>query len=417
MFKKGGEKSGAESFPLTIKKGHASVKIYRMKQRGGWNYAVTWVALSGRQKRSFTDLELAKREAGTVAHNLAGGDLEALKLTGRERQLYVAANDAIAHTGLTLDVVAREFAAAYKVLGRDAILEAAKYFKAHAETSLPDVLVAAAVEKFAAAKKAEGMSSLYLKDIRVMLTNGLAKHFQCNLATVTAEDLRDYLNAKKDCGPVAKNNHRRLIVALFNFGKAQGWLSPDASTAADASGAYKVKAKDVAIYTPRELEKLLVHADERFLPYVALLAFGGLRREELAWMAIDFHAGTIIVPAEIAKTGRKRKITMPENLREWLAPYSLRQGPIFATDPRRRMKGLAALAGVKWKRNALRHSFGSYRMEATKNAGQVSLEMGNSAAVVMTHYFEIVDARTAAAYWGLKPTSATDAGKIVAMAS
>ena len=52
-------------------------------------------------------------------------------------------------------------------------------------------------------------------------------------------------------------------------------------------------------------------------------------------------------------------------------------------------------SGVKWKRNALRHSFGSYRMEQTKNAGQVVLEMGNSAAVVMKHYFEIVDARAA----------------------
>lgn len=118
MFKKGGEKNEAELFPLTIKKGHASVKIYRMKQRSGWNYAVTWTTPSGRQKRNFTDLELARSEAGTVVHNLARGDQEALRLTGRERQLYVAANEAIAHTGLTLDVVAREFAAAYKVLGR-----------------------------------------------------------------------------------------------------------------------------------------------------------------------------------------------------------------------------------------------------------------------------------------------------------
>jgi hypothetical protein len=30
----------------------------------------------------------------------------------------------------------------------------------------------------------------------------------------------------------------------------------------------------------------------------------------------------------------------------------------------------------KYKRNALRHSFGSYRMEMVKNAGQVALENG-----------------------------------------
>ena len=53
----------------------------------------------------------------------------------------------------------------------------------------------------------------------------------------------------------------------------------------------------------------------------------------------------------------------------------------------------AGVPEVKYKRNALRHSFGSYRMETRKNAGQVALEMGNSAAIVMKHYFDIVEAR------------------------
>ncbi len=396
-------------FPLTIKKGHATVKIYRMKQRSGWNYAVAYASPTGRVKRNFSDLELANREANTVAHSLAGGDLEALKLTGRERQLYVAANEAIAHTGLSLDVAAREFAAAFDILGRDGIIEAARYYRKHAESSLPVVTVENAIARFAEAKAAECMSKLYLKDIRVMLTNGLAKHFKCNLASVTAEDLRDFLNAKKDCGPVAKNNHRRLIVALFNFAKAQGWLAPDTGTAADALGAYKVKEKVVEIYTPGELAKLLEQADTDFLPYVALLAFGGIRREELhkglLWEAVNFAASSILVPADIAKTGKKRKIVMPENLRAWLAPYAGRTGTIFVIDPRKRMAALAKAAGVKWKRNALRHSFGSYRMEATMNAGQVSLEMGNSAAVVLAHYFEIVEKADADAYWAIRPAS------------
>lgn len=394
-------------FPQTIKKGHASVKIYRVVNRGKEMFTVVHQSPTGRQRRMFAELETARREANNIAAHLAGGDLEALKLTGRERQLYVAAEEAIRETGLTLDVVAREFAEAFRVLGRDGILEAARYYRKHAESSLPVVTVAEAVARFADAKAAEGMSKLYLKDIRVMLTNGLASHFQCNLASVTAEDLREYLNGKKDCGPVAKNNHRRLIVAVFNFAKAQGWLSPDAATAADALGAYKVKEKDVEIYAPCEIAKLLENADEAFLPYIVLLAFGGIRREELhkglTWDAINFAAGSILVPAAIAKTGKKRKIVMPENLQAWLTPYTGKTGTIFAVDPRKRMAALAKEAGVKWKRNALRHSFGSYRMEATKNAGQVSLEMGNSAAVVLAHYFEIVDASAAAAYWSLSP--------------
>jgi len=71
-------------------------------------------------------------------------------------------------------------------------------------------------------------------------------------------------------------------------------------------------------------------------------------------------------------------------------------------------------SGVKWKRNALRHSFGSYRMEQTKNEGQVALEMGNSPKVVKDHYFEIVEERAASEYWNIKPMPRGD-GKIIAM--
>jgi hypothetical protein len=69
---------------------------------------------------------------------------------------------------------------------------------------------------------------------------------------------------------------------------------------------------------------------------------------------------------------------------------------------------------VKYKRNALRHSFGSYRMEILKNAGHVALEMGNSAAIVMRHYFDIVEKNAAQAYFDIRPTPRGDR-KIVAL--
>jgi hypothetical protein len=70
---------------------------------------------------------------------------------------------------------------------------------------------------------------------------------------------------------------------------------------------------------------------------------------------------------------------------------------------------------VKWKRNGLRHSFGSYRMEQTKNEGLVALEMGNSPKVVKDHYYEIVSDAAAETYWNLKPLPHDDR-KIVAAA-
>jgi len=409
-------KEHADRFPITVKKSHASVMIYRVKNRNSVSFCVSYVSPTGRRRRNFVNLDLAKREAGNIAQHLADGDMEALKLTGQERQIYVEAERAIARTGLPLHSVAHEFARAFDILGGAHIVEAARYYKKHVDVDLPQVSVAEAVEKFRAAKEAEGMSAKYLEDIRTLLGH-FARAFLCPLSSIQTDDLRQYLNAMK-IGLVAKANRRRMLVVLFNFAKAQGWLRANEGTAADTLGTYKIKRHDVEIYTPSELARLLNAATPDFVPYIALLAFGGVRREELhkglKWESIDFERGDIIVPAAIAKTNRKRKIVISQNLLAWLAPYRMKHGSIFDIAPDNRIEKVVKASGVKWKRNALRHSFGSYRMEQTKNEGQVALEMGNSPQVVKDHYFEIVDERAAREYWNIRPLR--DDTKVIAIA-
>src|SRR6058998_1944670 len=140
-----------DRFPITAKKGHATVKIYQVKNRDRTNYCVSYISATGRQRRTFADLDLAKREAGIIAQNLADGDMEALKLTGREKQIYVEAERAIAATGLPLHSVAHEFARAFDVLGGANIVEAARYYKKHVDVDLPQITAAEAVAKLHAA--------------------------------------------------------------------------------------------------------------------------------------------------------------------------------------------------------------------------------------------------------------------------
>lgn len=406
-----------EEFPLIVKKRGAMVKIYKVKNRDAVNYCVAYIGPDGRQRRNFAELEDAKAEAANIADKLAGFDAAALRLNGNDALKYQEAQQAIAASGsmLSLNAIAQEYARARSVLGGDHIVEAARYYKKHVDVDLPQMTVAEAVRKFRDAKAAENLSPAYLHDIDVLLGD-FAENFQCPLSSIQPEDLREYLNGKR-VGLVSKENRRRLLVVLFNFAKAQGWLRANEETAANALGTYKIKQRDVEIYTPAEISRLLNAADVDFLPYIALVAFGGVRREELhkglLWDAINFERGTITVPAAIAKTGRKRKIVMSENLSQWLAPYRFKSGPIFAIDPRKRTAKVVKASGIKWKRNALRHSFGSYRMEQTKNEGQVALEMGNSPKVVKDHYFEIVDEQAARDYWSIKPLR--NNRKIVAM--
>ena len=56
-----------------------------------------------------------------------------------------------------------------------------------------------------------------------------------------------------------------------------------------------------------------------------------------------------------------------------------------------------------WKKNALRHSFISYRVADIQNVNQVALEAGNSAAILFKHYRELVRAEEAKKWFGIEP--------------
>jgi hypothetical protein len=67
---------------------------------------------------------------------------------------------------------------------------------------------------------------------------------------------------------------------------------------------------------------------------------------------------------------------------------------------------------VKWKPNALRHSFISYQVAEIKNVAQVALEAGNSPDIIFQHYRELVTEETAKAWFGITP-AVVDAAKAV----
>jgi hypothetical protein len=60
---------------------------------------------------------------------------------------------------------------------------------------------------------------------------------------------------------------------------------------------------------------------------------------------------------------------------------------------------------MKWKHNGLRHSFISYRVAEIQNTNQVSLEAGNSPAMIFQHYRELVRPAEAAKWFAITPES------------
>ena len=122
------------------------------------------------------------------------------------------------------------------------------------------------------------------------------------------------------------------------------------------------------------------------------------------WEDINLERGFIRVSAAKGNTAQKRLIPIADNLRQWLALCRRDSGlvcEIMRTPDA--LKRLAERAKVRWKHNALRHSYASYRMAEVKNAAQVSLDVGNSPKMVFRHYRELVTEAEAKAWFAILP--------------
>jgi hypothetical protein len=109
--------------PIQVKSGSAIVKIYPIQNRGRTLYTVTHYAAAGQRRRqNFADLAKAKAEAHRLAANLQKGDIEAFKLSNKDRSAYLHALAEIGPTGRSLEIAASEFAGAIKLLGHQTSL-------------------------------------------------------------------------------------------------------------------------------------------------------------------------------------------------------------------------------------------------------------------------------------------------------
>jgi hypothetical protein len=58
---------------------------------------------------------------------------------------------------------------------------------------------------------------------------------------------------------------------------------------------------------------------------------------------------------------------------------------------------------MKWKRNALRHSFISYKLALMPDTARVAMECGNSPDVIFAHYRELVAPQQASEWFNVFP--------------
>jgi len=412
----------AATFPLTLAHG---VKIYRgERSKGGKTYAeftVVWSQAGRRERRFFADLDAAKAEAALVVTRFDNGQLDVLNLSGTDRETYLEARRRADALKVPLLSILDQYEAAVGKLGGKATLaEAADYWLRNSDQKIIPKAVNVACDEVVARRKSEGCGEIWLRNLKSQLKH-VAKHFgERPIDSVTQKELTGFLHSNTlgarvggEFSARSRNNLRGALVNLFNYAKGEGYLPKDRSTAADDLKAIKAKAKDVEIFTPDECRlilDLLCQHNPSLIPFAAVCLFAGARPEEakrLDWADIRLSGDEphIVLAAHKTKTAARRILPIHPTLSAWLTPFKQERGAITKhKHPQSAIPALALSKGdLPWRKNALRHSFISYRLADKKNVAEVALEAGNSPQMIFRHYRELVTPEAAIAFWALTP--------------
>lgn len=423
-------KTKRDRFPILIKRGSCSVKIYRDRKPSGTYYRVTYHIGGKRERLNFTDLEKAKLEAEAQASKLSRGDLDAMQITGKDRLVYGRALETVRETGIPLDAVALEYSEARKHLDGVSLVDAAKFYARHHGRGIKHKAIADAVGEMIAAKETAGVSELYLADLRYRL--GVFRDaFHCDVNALAPDDVKAFFERLR-LSSRSYNNFLCSLRTFFTFAQNQGWLSKEAELLSRVERR-KEKAAPVEIFTPSELTALLEQTTADLAPCLALAAFAGLRMEELLrleWADLERSPGFVVVAAHKAKTATRRLVSITDNLASWLAASQRREGRIWphskawlfesvrdavrAINKERKAADPSKAIPFVWKQNALRHSFITYRLAQIQNVNQVALEAGNSPQMIFRHYRELATPEQARTWFSIVPE---EAANVVSIAS
>jgi integrase len=411
-----------DSFPVAVKSGNSVVKIYRHENGKYVEFKVAFYVGDKRKLETFADYEKARRRADAINGSVADKDVEALTISREERILFRRTTDALAGLGIEIDAAAREYAEARRMLGQTSLLDAVRDYAKRHPANLKPMTVTALVDELIAAKRKDGLSAEYLKDLSVRL-GVFREAFQSDVSAITVAQINEFLRSL-DVGGRSRNNYRRAIGTLIKFAEKYGALLKGSLPLEEIDLA-REEQFDVEIWTPAEMAKLLTAAqlspvnlkpgfnrryaaNQGILPLLVLGAFAGIRTSKeirrQKWSDINLQTGFIRVTGAKGGTAAKRLIPISDNLRKWLSVCqpTAETCCTFAR-PEDVLKRLAKRAGVSWKHNALRHSYASYRVAETQNVPQVALELGNSVKMVNRHYREIVTPEQAKSWFSITP--------------
>ena len=388
----------------SVKFGSAVVPIYQLASAGRKRFILSFYMEGKRERRSFTNLETAKKEAQLVAQRIQGGRQEMNDLRPHDREAYRTVVDLLMPSGVPLVTAVQEYVRANELLNGLPLLTAVDEFSRKARGMKLGVKVKDVVEELLVAKKQDGLSHRYQLQLQSNLRR-FAADFDVPISHIRRDQIDDWLR-KRGVAIRSRNGLLATIRVLFSFAKKRAYLPVGDVTEAEALDKIRAADVDTEIFTPEQFAKILHAAPPSLIPILAIGGFAGMRKAEmdrLDWNAVDLERKMIEVRAGQAKTASRRIIPISDNLLAWLKPL-MREGRIVKdNDFHRQITALAETLKIGWPRNVLRHSFISYRIAIVQSADQVALEAGNSPSIIFKHYRELTTEEQAEKWFSIMP--------------
>lgn len=391
------------------------------------NYTLAYPLLGKLKRQTFADLDEAIAAGQEAIKRMANDEQRVLELTGSDRDEVVRARDILAPWGKGLDVAASVCAEMWTILnGKASPQEAGRYFmKAHAK-ELPRIEVSKAVEKCLTQARTDGKSKARMHQLEFYL-NAFSTANNVEVSQLTPGLMSRYLTAM-DASDRTKKNARDVLGYFGRWLVMQGYLERGTDLLENVQ-TYGTRSAVIHIFSPEEINRLIEAAEDRLLPYLVIGAFAGLRGAEiqrLDWSEVDLQDGFIEVKAEKAKTDTRRLVPIKPNLAAWLKDCAKKSGPVcpfknvvnqlmklVATINKKLSKDATEKQRMKWKKNALRHSYISYRVAECADVARVADESGNSPAIIKANYLKRVKPAQAAVWFGIMPAGAVEPGKVI----
>ena len=199
-----------------------------------------------------------------MANNLSTGELDVLTLTSHDRLSYVRAIEALKATGVPLEMAAMQFAEAHKLLEGGSLLEAVRFYLKQNPHRLPKKLVPELVEDLLLAKQADGMSAVYLKDLKGRLGRfargisgaDIVRDERRNRG-FSLRGLKDKSKDRQKAGKVvsgrSRNNYRRGHRDALLFCRIAGAFAERGWSQVDSVAVAREAETEIEIFTPAEL--------------------------------------------------------------------------------------------------------------------------------------------------------------------